>query len=150
MSGNRVGLVSEEITKEYCDAVLEDASITDCLDIADTVHTMTSLVGFEALLRKKTVYCYGLPFYAGWGLTKDRHPLARRTRLRNLDELVAATYILYPRYINWQTGAFTTPEFIVEQLHQQIKAEGGKRMNKVSWLRRKVRKLHHMLKGCTG
>ena len=53
------------------DLVLHDASITDCLEVADEVHTMTSLVGFEALMRDLKVVCYGLPFYSNWGLTTD-------------------------------------------------------------------------------
>jgi capsule polysaccharide export protein KpsC/LpsZ len=58
--------------------MLDDVSVTDCLGIADEVHTMTSLVGFEGLLREIKVVCYGLPFYSNWGLTQDRHYLKRR------------------------------------------------------------------------
>ena len=38
---------------------------------------MTSLTGFDALLRGKRVVTYGQPFYAGWGLTEDRCGVAR-------------------------------------------------------------------------
>lgn len=147
VSGNRKGKIDTAILKEYSDLVLEDASIPDCLDAVDEVHTMTSLVGFEALLRGKQVACYGLPFYAGWGLTTDRHSVVRRSRRLNLDELVAATLILYPRYINWQTGAFTTPEYAVELLHRQLRAQGGKQKNKVNWLYRQARKMVHVYNG---
>ena len=147
ISGNRIGKVDRSITDQYCDLVLEDSSITDCLDIADEVHTMTSLVGFEGLLRHKKVVCYGIPFYANWGLTEDRHTVDRRTRRLTLDELVAATLILYPRYMNWETGAFTTPEFAIETLRKQIDALGGKPINKISWLHRQVRKMKHFYKG---
>jgi len=147
ISGNRIGKVDRSITDQYCDLVLEDSSITDCLDIADEVHTMTSLVGFEGLLRQKKVVCYGIPFYANWGLTEDRHTVDRRTRRLTLDELVAATLILYPRYMNWETGAFTTPEFAIETLRKQIDALGGKPINKISWLHRQVRKMKHFYKG---
>lgn len=147
VSGNRKGKVETAILRQYSDLVLEDASIPDCLDAVDEVHTMTSLVGFEGLLRGKQVACYGLPFYAGWGLTTDRHVLARRSRRLTLDELVAATLILYPRYINWQTGAFTTPEYAVELLHRQVQAQGGKQKNKVNWLYRQARKMVHVYNG---
>ncbi len=56
---------------------------------------MTSLTGFEALLRGKAVFTYGLPFYAGWGLTQDRHAHPRRHRRLSIDELVAAALIGY-------------------------------------------------------
>lgn len=147
VSGNRRGKVAADVLARCCDVVLEDASLPDCLDIADEVHTMTSLVGFEGLLRGKQVACYGLPFYAGWGLTADRHALARRSRRVTLDELVAATLILYPRYMNWQTGAFTTPEHAVETLRQQIGAQGGNKKNKVNWLYRQWRKVLHVYHG---
>lgn len=147
VSGNRKGKVEPVILKQYSDLVLEDASIPDCLDAVDEVHTMTSLVGFEGLLRGKQVACYGLPFYAGWGLTTDRHRVTRRTRHLTVDQLVAATLILYPRYINWQTGAFTTPEYAVELLHRQLQEQGGQQKNKVNWLYRQARKVVHVYRG---
>lgn len=80
------------------------------------MHVLTSLAGFEALLRGKKVVCYGQPFYAGWGLTVDIDPLPRRTRRVTLDELVAATLILYPTYVSRTTGRFTTPERALDEL----------------------------------
>jgi len=49
---------------------------------------MTSLSGFEALLRDKKVVTYGSPFYAGWGLTEDHAVTERRCRRRTLEELI--------------------------------------------------------------
>ena len=146
VSGNRNGKVRKD-TLQLCDLVLLDASITDCLAVVDEVHTMTSLVGFEGLLRELKVVCYGLPFYAGWGLTQDRYKIERRTRQLKLVELVAATLIDYPRYIDWQTGEFTSPEVIVEQLKQQIEQQGGKQTNQVFWLSRKFRKIRNAIYG---
>ena len=82
----------------------------------DEVHTLTSLTGFEALLRGVKVTCYGNPFYAGWGLTADKNQITRRVRKLKLDELVAGALILYPTYISRVTDAFTTPERAVEEL----------------------------------
>ena len=147
VSGNRKGKVPEVVVSACSDLMLDDISITDCLELADEVHTMTSLVGFEGLLREKKVVCYGLPFYAGWGLTTDRHVIERRTRCLTLDQLVAATLILYPRYINWQTGAFTTPEFTVETLSRQLAAQGGKKKNKMHALGRLKDKVVHIYHG---
>ncbi|MCU0977300.1 MAG: hypothetical protein MUC71_13480 [Steroidobacteraceae bacterium] len=104
----------------FADRVEVDADLHSCLEVADEVHTLTSLVGFEALLRGKPVTTYGLPFYAGWGLTRDVVPFppGRRTRRLSLDALVAGTLILYPRYLNRETAAFTTPEHVVRGLAQ--------------------------------
>ena len=108
---------------------------------------MTSLVGFEALLRSIPVTCYGIPFYAGWGLTHDRHNIPRRTRQITLQQLIAATLILYPRYINWHTNAFTTPETAIDMLSKQISQQGGKMSVKMPWWKRTSQKVFNSIYG---
>lgn len=98
--GNRVGHIDENIALQYANQVVTEVGLDSVLEISDEVHTMTSLVGFEALMREKKVFTYGMPFYAGWGLTQDQYTQKRRERKISLDELVAATLILYPVYIN--------------------------------------------------
>lgn len=90
--------------------------MTAMLEAVDEVHVLTSLTGFEALLRGKQVMTYGRPFYSGWGLTEDVSPSPRRTRRLSLDELVAGVLILYPTYVSRTTGRFTTPERALEEL----------------------------------
>lgn len=101
--GNRVGNIDESVALKYADSVVSEIGLDSVLEICDEVHTMTSLVGFEALMREKKVFTYGMPFYGGWGLTQDRQKEPRRARRNgglHLDELVAAALILYPIYIN--------------------------------------------------
>jgi capsular polysaccharide export protein len=62
------------------------------------------------------VVTYGRPFYAGWGLTTDIHPPARRGRALTLEQLVAATLILYPHYIDPVTLLPCGPEHLIEQM----------------------------------
>jgi capsular polysaccharide export protein len=121
-SGNRKGDVPQNVLDSCCDDVVVDVDIIDCLLAVDEVHTMTSLCGFEALLHGKTVHCYGLPFYAGWGLTHDRHQHPRRSRTLSLTELVAGTLIHYPLYYNWRTSRLTTPEGVIHQLELEKKS----------------------------
>lgn len=104
---------------QWCDEVLINHAITMLFKQVDEVHVLTSLAGFEALIRGLKVVTYGQPFYAGWGLTQDHYPPARRQRHLQLDELVAATLILYPRYIHPVSGGFTTPEATLDVLQQQ-------------------------------
>ena len=66
----------------------------------DEIHTMTSLTGFEALLRGKKVVTYGMPFYAGWGLTTDNCCCSRRKKPQTLASLVAMVLIYYPVYVD--------------------------------------------------
>lgn len=78
----------------------QDVSLSDALDTIDHVYTITSLAGFEALLRDIKVTTFGCPFYSGWGLTDDRQKNDRRGRKLTVDQVFAAAYILYPRYFD--------------------------------------------------
>lgn len=78
----------------------QDISLADALDTVDHVYTITSLSGFEALIRGIEVTCAGAPFYSGWGLTNDLQPVPRRKRKLAKEELFAAAYILYARYFD--------------------------------------------------
>ncbi|MEM7439746.1 MAG: capsular polysaccharide biosynthesis protein [Pseudomonadota bacterium] len=97
--------------------VLENESITDLLSRVDRVATMTSLTGFEALLRGIPVTVFGQPFYAGWGLTDDRAPkISRRGEPVTLDGLTHAALIDYPLYWDPVTGLPCGPESVVKRL----------------------------------
>ena len=100
LKGSREGNIEDSLALKYCNQIEKKVSIDSLLDIVDEVHTITSLVGFEALLREKKVICYGMPFYAGWGLTIDKKKCVRRDRKLTLNELIAGVYILYPKYID--------------------------------------------------
>jgi capsular polysaccharide export protein len=102
-AGTRPGGVADEAALKYADQIVRGVAASALFAQLDGVHTMTSLLGFEALLRGVPVTTWGQPFYAGWGLTQDRLPLARRTRRRSLDELTAAALILYPSYVHPDT-----------------------------------------------
>ena len=99
-AGLRPGRIEDEAAIEFADVVAAKSSIAHLMDEAQEVHTLTSLAGFEALLRGLQVTAYGMPFYAGWGLTEDHQSSPRRTRRLELDELVAGTLLLYPRYVH--------------------------------------------------
>ena len=106
----------EDEAVHLCHEVVIDTVMGELLTVVDEVHVLTSLAGFEALLRGKTVTCYGQPFYAGWGLTHDLVPLTPRTGRLTIDELAAGTLILYPTYVSRTTGQFTTPERALDEL----------------------------------
>ena len=99
-TGLRPGAIDRAELLRYADAVAYKASIASLLDRVQEVHTLTSLAGFEALLRELEVVTYGVPFYSGWGITEDRERCERRQRRLKLDELVAGALVLYPRYVH--------------------------------------------------
>lgn len=96
---------SAPVPLELADVVATGADPHALLQKVDEVWTMTSLMGFEALLRGVPVTTLGVPFYAGWGLTRDlaRVPPRRRAQT-SLEGLVHAALIDYPRYVHPDTG----------------------------------------------
>ncbi|MFZ7235593.1 capsular polysaccharide biosynthesis protein [Avibacterium gallinarum] len=139
LSGNRKGNIKQEKALMYADQVVTDANILDCIQEVDEVHTMTSLAGFEALLRGKTVYCYGSPFYAHWGLTIDAYTLPRRKRKLTLSQLIAGTLLYYPLYLNPNTMQLTNANTAVKILLEQKNQLKDTGLYK-SWLSKKIGK----------
>ncbi|WP_412526692.1 capsular biosynthesis protein [Burkholderia lata] len=113
LSGNRNGVID---AFGLADVIDTDADLLSLIEAADEIHTLSSLSGFDALLRNKAVFTYGLPFYAGWGLTHDMLVQPWRERRLTLDMLVAGVLLQYPVYWDWKLGIFTTPEAVVRQL----------------------------------
>lgn len=100
LASNRKGRISLKDARSLCDAVIENASVDSLLSVCHEVHTITSLVGFEALIRGIKVVTHGMPFYAGWGLTHDMQKSYTRQRMLHVNELIAGVMICYPRYLN--------------------------------------------------
>jgi capsular polysaccharide export protein len=133
-AGHRVGAVPQHIALSLADEVVRDQPIGALIELVDEVHVNTSLAGFEALLRGRAVTVHGVPFYAGWGLTRDLGDVpARRTARRSLDELVAAVLLLYPRYLDPETGLPCPPEVLIQRL---TSAAGSRRDGWLVKLRR--------------
>ncbi len=140
-SGNRIGEVPEDVARRYCNHFVVGSSAAACLGVCDEVHTLTSLTGFEALLHGKTVVTYGIPFYAGWGLTDDRHRCERRTRALSLEELIAGTLIRYPLYVDPTTKRLISVEKAVGILGR-VKSERSPEITS-----RPLRKIVRNIKG---
>lgn len=116
-AGLRPGRVAPDEISAHADIVLRDVAAADAIESADHIETISSLIGFEALLRGKTVTTHGLPFYAGWGLTESP-ACPRRTRRVTLDELVAGALIVYPHYVDPRTSLPCPPEVIIQRLSE--------------------------------
>ncbi|NVK43992.1 MAG: capsular polysaccharide biosynthesis protein [Oceanospirillaceae bacterium] len=114
LGGGRYGELPNNTSASLYDLQVTDMAITDLLDRVDEVHTMSSLTGFEALLRGVDVFTYGMPFYAGWGLTRDRLACERRRRKLTLDELVTGALILYPVYVDPASGQVCNIETAID------------------------------------
>ncbi|MGV8952743.1 MAG: capsular polysaccharide biosynthesis protein [Cypionkella sp.] len=133
-AGLRPGALSPQSLTGLADHIATNADPIALIEACDAVVTMTSLLGFEALLRGKPVTCTGAPFYAGWGLTTDLGSIPNR-RLRAADghplprpsllALVHAALIAYPRYYDPVSRIPCPPEVVVERLATGTDAPRG-------------------------
>ena len=85
------------------------------IEQVEAVYNVSSNMGLDALMAGKIVHVFGLPAYAGWGLTRDRLKCPRRTKSRTLDELVFIIYVLYTNYAA-KDGYPLTAEEAIDQL----------------------------------
>lgn len=124
-AGLRPGRLAPAELSGLADLVADRADPAGLIGAVDQVWTMTSLLGFEALLRGKPVTCLGAPFYAGWGLTTDLGPIPVRRRQAAdghplprppLWHLAHAALISYPRYVDPLTGRPCPPETAILRL----------------------------------
>jgi capsular polysaccharide export protein len=156
-SRNRAGRLALAQAGRFADHVETELSVVSCIEACDEVHTMTSLTGFDALLRGRKVVTYGVPFYSGWGLTEDRCAgnvaLLRRTRRLTLEGLVAGTLLRYPVYWDWDLKGFTTCEAVLLRIQEQrdgMEAAGELDSLRVGFLRRQGRKLRALMRPLVG
>jgi capsular polysaccharide export protein len=122
----RPGHIERTDLREFADAEIVDANILELISQCDRVETLSSLAGFEALIRGKDVTVHGAPFYAGWGLTRDLTTLPRRSRRRSVGELVYLSLARYCRYVDPQKLTPVTCERLIERL-AVLKARRGYR-----------------------
>lgn len=148
-SGNRKGRLSLPQALACADHVEAQLSVVSCIDACEVVVTMTSLTGFDALLRGKHVVVHGRPFYAGWGLTEDRMPVPRRARQLGLDDLVAGSLLHYPLYWDPQLRGYTTCEAVLRRLQEErarLEQDGRLDRLRVGFWRRQWRKARVLAK----
>jgi capsule polysaccharide export protein KpsC/LpsZ len=118
-SGLRIGEVPRDVSDELSDLVTTNADIISLIEHCDRIETISSLAGFEALLRGKPVTTHGLPFYAGWGVSDDLNASPRRTRKRTIDELTAIAFTRYTRHMNPYTGRECSVHELIDALIRQ-------------------------------
>ncbi len=116
MNGYRDYLTSPNTVRDICHVIDIDIPLADALETIDHVYTITSLSGIESLIRGIKVTTIGAPFYSGWGLTDDRQPVSRRNRNRTLEELVAISYLIYPKYFDSYSGETVQVEDVIKNI----------------------------------
>jgi len=100
LSGKKSSDVDVVYAKKHCIIIEENVNPISLLKHFSKVYTKTSGMGFEALIVGCECVCFGMPYYAGWGVTQDKLTCKRRVKQRSVEEIFAASYILYTRYYN--------------------------------------------------
>lgn len=103
-TGNRTGYYSDLQDHDNIYIYTEPINPISLIQYVDKVYVCTSQFGFEAAMCGKDVHVFGIPFYSGWGITKDYQICQRRTNKRSIEEIFYITYILYSFYINPKRG----------------------------------------------
>lgn len=134
-AGLRPGAIADAELSGLADVVLTRVGAAEAIDAADEVWTLTSTLGFEALLRNTPVTCLGMPFYAGRGLTQDMvpRPAHREDHDVTLSMLAHACLIGYPRYFDPRTGTPISPEAAVSLLASGAEIPAVNKL--MAWLR---------------
>ena len=128
-AGLRPGLIAPEDMARLADHVARQADPVALLAEVDELWTITSTMGFEALLRGIPVTTLGAPFYAGWGLTRDLGPVPDRRQARpDLNGLTHAVLIAYPRYVDPLSGLPCPPELALDRLADPGLQPRGRRL----------------------
>lgn len=129
LTGKKHSDIDIEKAKLTCKVMCEDVNPISLLKCVNKVYTKTSQMGFEALLLGKECVCFGMPFYAGWGVTSDKLTCKRRTAKRSVEEIFAAAYILYTRYYN---AYQKRPSDILDTIHEIVHQRSMKQHNSLS------------------
>jgi capsular polysaccharide export protein len=144
-AGLRPGAIALEDLRNLADAIISKADPASLLAEVQEVWTITSLLGFEALVRDLPVTCLGTPFYAGWGLTRDLGPVPEwRTARPDLAQLVHSALIAYPRYWDPVSRRPCPPEVALDRLSSGIIPHPGALNRLVARLQGRFASLAHL------
>ncbi|QFT34379.1 Capsule polysaccharide biosynthesis protein [Labrenzia sp. THAF82] len=90
------------------------------LEGCSRVYCVSSQLGFEAVLAGCEVHCFGMPFYGGWGLTRDRAvPAPHRRGPASLRAVFAGAYLDYSFYLDHTEQRFLSFSEAIELLSQR-------------------------------
>jgi len=122
LAGHRKGYFSDQDQSDRVSVLRKPISPWSLLDGAVGVYTLSSQMGFEAILAGHKPRVFGHPFYAGWGVTQDENPIPRRQRNLTRAQLFAAAMLLYPTWYDPYRDQLCELETVLDTLEAQTRA----------------------------
>lgn len=122
IAGHRAGHFSDRDINDRVTFLDRPISPWALLDGAIGVYTLSSQLGFEAILAGHKPRVFGQPFYSGWGLTIDEAPPPRRQRNLTRAQLFAASMLLYPTWYDPYRDCLCELETVLDSLEAQARA----------------------------
>ncbi len=98
VAAHREGYFSQDHATDQISLLSDPISPYALLEGAIAVYTVSSGMGFEAIIAGHKPVVFGQPFYAGWGLSDDRQPIDRRQRKLTRTQLFAGAMMTYPKW----------------------------------------------------
>lgn len=120
-AGHREGYYSDDDLSDRVSILSDPISPWTLLEGAISVYTLSSQMGFEAILSGHKPRVFGQPFYAGWGLTQDETPLPNRRRNLTRAQLFAAAMLLYPKWYDPYHDRLCELETVLDTLEAQVR-----------------------------
>lgn len=93
-------ILKSRLAKNRVRFIVENFNPLDIVENFSTIYTVSSQMGFEGVLMGRKVVCFGMPFYAGWGITEDIQSCERRGIKRSVLEVFTCAYLVYTSYMS--------------------------------------------------
>ncbi len=122
VAGHRPGHFGPEHLSDRMTLLTDPIPPHTLFEGAVAVYTVSSGMGFEAIMAGHRPVVFGQPFYAGWGLTKDHQPLDRRQRRLTRAQLFAGAMMLYPTWYDPYTDTLCELERVIDALEALTRA----------------------------
>jgi capsular polysaccharide export protein len=129
-AGFRPGYFGQKDANDRISILSDPVSPWPLLEGAVGVYTVSSQLGFEAILAGHKPRVFGMPFYAGWGLTQDEFPPPRRHRRLTRAQLFTGAMILYPTWYDPFRDHLCELEHVIDNLEARVRAW---RQDRVGW-----------------
>lgn len=116
--GKKLGYYSDLKTSDYSNVYKVTMPINpySLMDVCDRVYVCSSQFGFEALMAGKDVRVFGMPWYAGWGVTKDEIRCHRRIARHTVESLFHHFFLVYTKWVLPEEKRMATIDEVIDKM----------------------------------